>query len=434
MRVLWIGDMHLGRRLPRSVSKFAEDCGLDPQRLLPEAAFRRLVDWAMNQDLRAVVFAGDLVEKMDDRFYALPVLEEGVGRLLAAGVEVLSVCGNHDVDALPRLAKRIKGLRILGAGGRWESVDLEEGGQRLRVTGWSFGAQVVRENPLQNFSLEERPGGGAWVGVLHGDLDGGESPYAPVPRRDLQALPLDAWFLGHVHKPDDPGAHRFIGYLGSLQGLDAGEPGRHGPLLMELEEGLGLRLQRVSLVPLAFESCEMEVGGEKQGFEVLEDRLDHLHQGVCKVLAGLAAESDAEVLAVRLTLRGRVRDLGAVRRFVQGQVAEMDLRAEVGGTKVFVEKVVDRLRPFRDLEELIQGGGPLGRLAAKLHVLEQSGEQDMEKEGDRGEELAKELAKDLSGIKGLDLEEWPMERVRQAALAAGRGVLDALLQEIEEEA
>ena len=39
------------------------------------------------------------------------------------------------------------------------------------------------------------------LGVLHGDLDASGGPYAPFTRRELDAVGLDAWLLGHIHKP-----------------------------------------------------------------------------------------------------------------------------------------------------------------------------------------------------------------------------------------
>jgi DNA repair exonuclease SbcCD nuclease subunit len=420
MRVLFVGDMHLGRRLPSSILTFAEGEALDPLALLPEAAFDAMVDFAIGKQVKAVFFAGDLVERMEDRFYAFPILEGGVRRLMNEGIETFAICGNHDVEALPRLAKRIDGFRILGAGGRWESVEVAEGDLKLRVTGWSFPTKVVRENPLVGFPRESCPDRGAWVGILHGDLDGRDSKYAPVSRAELEGLPLHAWFLGHVHKPEGIQGERFVGYLGSLQGLDPGEPGLHGPLLVDLEEGDKLQLQRVSVAPLAFVRSEMEWNATEGG---LEDQLDLLHQAITAKLGVLAAEWDVRVLGVRLVLRGRVRNLGEIRKFLADRVQAQEFRAELSGTKVFVEKVVDNLRPTRDLSDLVRGGGPLGRLVEKLLILEAGGESS--------KVLVKELAKELEAIKGLDVSAWPEDRVREQALSAGLGVLDALLEEIE---
>ncbi len=424
MRVLWVGDMHLGRRLPSSVQHFAEGEGVDPLLLLPEAAFSAMVDLALRKKVSAVFFAGDLVEKMEDRFYAFPILEEGVRRLVAGGVKVFAVCGNHDVDALPRLAGRLEGFRILGRGGCWESVDLKNGSKRLRVTGWSFGSKIVRENPLAEFPKEDEPEDGAWVGILHCDLDRGSSNYAPVPKKEIEALRLDACFLGHIHKPEGLGEGRFVGYLGSLQSLDAGEPGLHGPVLMELGESNELLLQRVVVAPLGFVGSELDLGDELDGLEGLEDRLDFLHEKISRNLKALAKEWNARVLGVRLTLRGRVRNLGAIREFLRERVKALELHVDVGGTKAFVEKIVDHLQPFRDLEALVQGGGPLGCLAEKLRILQEGGVE--------AEILIKELEKDLRSIRGLDGQDWGMERIREEALAAGWGVLDALLQEVED--
>ena len=79
------------------------------------------IDFAIEEKLDAVLFAGDVVESTNSRFEAMRPLEEGIRRLLKAGIQVIAVAGNHDVEALPRLAALIDGFTLLGAGGQWEA-------------------------------------------------------------------------------------------------------------------------------------------------------------------------------------------------------------------------------------------------------------------------------------------------------------------------
>ena len=223
-RLLCVGDIHLGRRPSRLPAELAGEGG----RLGPAEAWRRTVAAALDREVDAVLLAGDVVEGSDDRFEAFGHLERGVGRLVEAGVPVIGVAGNHDHLALPLLARRISGFRLLGTGGRWghELLTGRDGG-RVRVHGWSFPRPRVHDNPLEGF--EPAPADGvADVGLLHCDLGSTQSPYAPVPAAMLGQTRCDAWLLGHVHKADAMDRSPF-GYLGSLCGVDAGEPGPHGP-------------------------------------------------------------------------------------------------------------------------------------------------------------------------------------------------------------
>src|SRR5690606_28513558 len=138
-------------------------------------------------------------------------LREGVERLTAAGIAVLGVAGNHDVKVLPRLADSVPGFRLLGRGGQWERTLVRGRGGEADILGWSFPERVVHDNPLAA-GLPPREGR-LTLGLLHCDRDQSGSRYAPVSSRDLDEAPVDAWLLGHIHKPDAMGGPRPQGYL-----------------------------------------------------------------------------------------------------------------------------------------------------------------------------------------------------------------------------
>ena len=118
--ILAIGDVHLGTAcsgVPDEISSL----GLDPRGLTPAATLALSIDFAIEEKLDAVLFAGDVVGSTNSRFEAMRPLEEGIRRLLKAGIQVIAVAGNHDFEALPRLAALIDGFTLLGAGGQWEA-------------------------------------------------------------------------------------------------------------------------------------------------------------------------------------------------------------------------------------------------------------------------------------------------------------------------
>ena len=93
--------------------------------------------------------AGDVVESSNARFEAMVPLETCTRRLPDTGIEVIAVAGNHDVEALPRMASMVDGFRLLGAGGTWQNhVVSHRGAAVAEIIGWSFGAGEVRQNPV----------------------------------------------------------------------------------------------------------------------------------------------------------------------------------------------------------------------------------------------------------------------------------------------
>jgi len=376
--LLAIGDVHLGTRptrLPRSLL----DWSVDPRDLTPEAALRATVDLALAERVDAVLLAGDVVDGTNARFEAIRPLEEALQRLGQAGIPVVGVAGNHDVEALPRLARLTRGFRLLGEGGRWSSWVLEKQGRPvLEILGWSFPERSVRYSPLRALLQEPPPParpGIPRLGLMHGDLDApATSPYAPFSRREAEAAGLDGWLLGHVHRPSlarlraAPGSGPF-GYLGSLLGLDPSETGPHGPWLIEMEPGGSIQARQRALAPLRWERVELRL----PALEAAEDLGDLLLEEATRQALAIREQSPVpRALGLRLRLVGPVRHFEAIhRQIAAGRWA--DIARAVDDTVVFVEKLVDCLELDVDLRKIAQGDDPPALLARRLLVLREGG-------------------------------------------------------------
>lgn len=446
LRLLAVGDLHLGRRarrLPPSFGAHAED-------LTPEAAWRGCVKLALDSQVEAVLLAGDVVERIEDRFRAYTALEAGVAELTEAGVRVLGVTGNHDVEALPRLAARLPAFELLGAGGRWERASLADGA--LGLWGWSFPERTVRSNPLASFPGRAE-GGSAEIGLIHADLDAGQSPYAPVPRADLSASGLDAWLVGHVHQPDDLTVERPMGYLGSVLGTDPGESGARGPWLVEVAGPGQVRCQPCPIAPLRFERIEVRAetvspaeseDSDQHGLETTEDladRLDqHLREQVLPDLAeSLGAELDAvRAMGVRVVLTGAVSDRMAWREACDALASTAsgaargltDVECRREGTTLYVEKLELAVEQAVDLAELARDDTYPGLLARRLLALE-----SMDEEGEALLERAEsstgaQFARFSSGGQPPSPAQRRQE-LREQLLRSGRDALDELLAQAQ---
>ena len=116
--ILAIGDVHLGTAcsgLPDGISAW----GVDPADLTPAVALSLSVKFAIERQVDAVLFAGDVVESTNARFEAMLPLERSVRRLLDAGIEVIAVAGNHDVEALPAAQEVDRRFQTVGC---WRSL------------------------------------------------------------------------------------------------------------------------------------------------------------------------------------------------------------------------------------------------------------------------------------------------------------------------
>lgn len=367
MRILAVGDIHLGRtpsRLPDELVDQARDLG-------PVGAWRRTVDVALKARVKAVLLAGDVVERENDFFEAYRELEQGVRRLTTAGVDVIGVAGNHDVKVLPRLAKHIPEFRLLGVGGQWESCQIAENSDSITLWGWSFPHKEVRTSPLadQSFKYEA----GINLGLLHCDRDAVNSSYAPVSNRELQQARMDGWLLGHIHKPDTLSVESLNGYLGSLTGLDRSETGPHGPWLIGIAGGGIESVEQLPLAPLRWESLDVDLEGIGEPAEAkgcLLTALQALDHQITETSnsQGLAFAPDA--VGVRVTLRGRTRFGSVVLDEFSGTRQEV-IYTGTDSRRYFIERTSVATRPEIDLKELAMQPTPPGLLAKRLLWLDE---------------------------------------------------------------
>ncbi len=361
--LLAIGDMHLGR-LPASLP---EELRSRQKELGPETAWMRSVTEAINRRVDAVVLAGDLVEQSRDFFVAYGQLKAGLEKLATAGIKTWAVAGNHDVHVLPRLAAELDHLELLGAGGRWESVIIDD----IELIGWSFPQAEVRDSPLDRF-----PQGRSQrvrIGLLHCDRDQHDSRHAPVTSGDLEAAAVSAWLLGHIHQPDDLSGERPIGYLGSVSALRASETGNRGPWLVTADKGR-VRAEQLLLAPLRYEAQTLDLSNLKRA-EALGARILECAR---KTLAKIEDQNHLpEALGLRLTLAGRSRIAGAIRDAAESLLADTRPWAEQG-VQCFIDKLEIALEPEIELERLAEQNDPCGLLAQRVLALR--GNRDEERE------------------------------------------------------
>ena len=417
-RILFVGDIHLGRapsHIPEALRSQAANLGTS-------AAWRAVAEYAVTTQLDAVVLAGDVVESDNAAIEAFGHLETGVRRMAAAGVAVYAVAGNHDVVALPRLATEMpEGFHLLGRGGTWDIVSLHHRREPFaHLIGWSFPQRAVKGNPLDS-GFPPTPSDGLPIfGVLHCDLDASNSSYAPVTRASLERTGLSAWFLGHIHKPDQLAVARPLGYCGSLVGLDPTETGLHAPWLVTLDAE-GMRVEQVPLSPLRWETEDLPVGRED-----VEPTIEGLMiAGVDRVHARVqTTRGDTRVVGCRMRLVGATPQHAAL-RVACAAAQNSAMQFESDGITYFIDRVEDAARPALALESLATARDPAGALARRLLYLERRAPESEVLL--RAARAALERTAHTKVWQSLDPPDLSDETLRATLLDAGYEALEALL-------
>jgi len=415
--VLFVGDIHLGRSPHRLAA-----AGLDASKLDPAEAWLRVVRYAIRNDVQAVVLAGDVVDRDKDRFEAWGHLQRGVADLVDAGIRTLGVAGNHDHIALPRLAARIESFKLIGRGATWERVELEG----IDLFGWSFPTRHHSDDPLISPGLAEAIAGrrpdALGVGVLHGDLDVRSSVYAPVRGADLAKQPLAAWFMGHVHQPNDLTTERPIGYLGSLVGLDRGEVGPRGPWLVTPTSASSLTAKQVPLGPVLWNKLEVNLAD----LVLTDDAQDIVHSAIEAAIARAAQgddwlqEGDFSAVGCSVKFTGRIENRSCVARFIE-QRSGTELVFETGKAQWVVVAMADETQPLRDLGALAAERTPLGRMADLVINLDARGQEAIP------ESVTTAVAGFEAGPWSADLERDPLPESVALTRSVALKIIDQLL-------
>ncbi|MEC7567046.1 MAG: DNA repair exonuclease [Planctomycetota bacterium] len=396
MKILMTGDLHMGR----GSSKLRE---LPPQTAI--ACWREIVIKAIELDVQVVLLSGDVVDRQNRFYESHAPLEQGVRDLASNGISTVAVAGNHDFDVLRNLhqAIEVEQFHLLGTGERWESLELTHQGETLRLDGWSFSSPYVQTSPLATYP-EQGDDADYHIGLVHGDLEGVGSRYAPLALKDLQEKNVDGWLLGHIHKPHliSQSKGPWVLYPGSPQALDPGEPGIHGCWIIESEsddQPEFLPLSTVCYESLVVDISECEEAADVLGFVFAKAKTTAMDIKT-QSHAGLQA------VALRIEIIGECSDPASVREMLNGYEEWGPLLDE---TSVWIDKLQVTILPRLEKSELRQQTTALARA---FQLLEELDSDNLSRDSEKlYSELARKCRQQCNKYRGIDHAEDFVDRI-----------------------
>lgn len=245
-------------------------------------ALGRAVRYAVDEDLDAVLIAGDAFDDERLGYDARAHVRREIGRLARAGIPVVYSTGNHDPGAPGRAATRLfpasltepseataaqphrAPLHVVTGSEPRTIVLARRGTPKLRVTAAGHESPHVTDDLSARFERPPRDGLPA-IALLHtqvGSARGaeGHAPYAPSHLATLRASGFDYWALGHVHVRGRVAPDVNAWYAGNLQGRNAKESGPKGGLLVELDgDGLVGAPTFIAFSDVEFCTVELDV-------------------------------------------------------------------------------------------------------------------------------------------------------------------------------
>lgn len=225
VRILHLADLHLGWQ-PRFLGAKAAARQQERDRLLTRA-----VELVLNEEpVDVVIIAGDLFETHTPPQPLVESVLADLDKLVAAGVQLITVPGNHDeityADSVYReQSARWPGILIQNPmPDHVASFDVK--GTPVHVYGLAYTGGLTRlQPPLTDFPrLDEQ---GVHVAVFHGSLDwdAGERSL-PLSSEALARAGYDYVALGHIHLHEvhDVGRGKAV-YAGATEGKSFSDTG-----------------------------------------------------------------------------------------------------------------------------------------------------------------------------------------------------------------
>lgn len=259
MRIIHCADLHLDSGM---------DTNLTPQKAEQrrheiQKTFEKMVDYAVDMDVRVILMAGDLFDSGTGRNHKIKERVLDVIRS-APGIDFLYLRGNHDADEeFCAAGNRPDNLKLFGL--EWTSYRYGN----ICITGKEQ-YDDVNLTGFDDLSLEEKD---INICVLHGQVIPGRSATraGDIPLGALKDKAIDYLALGHIHQyrkePFD--ARGVYCYCGCLEGRGFDECGPKGAVLLEADED-GVTSEFVPFAGRCFHEVSVDISGAIREREIME--------------------------------------------------------------------------------------------------------------------------------------------------------------------
>jgi len=308
-------------------------------------AFERAVDFAIEEDLHAVLAAGDLFDdpllsRKTERWFC-----EQVQRLAKAGVWFLACCGNHDPGA-PHLRAAQLDIAAEGSDAEAESwrkrvhffrhtapEEVHVVGRDGHVVGIVVGAGHPSDRESRNLAANFPKIGEALpvVGLLHSHVASarsaeGHDRYAPSVAADYERLEYGYWALGHIHIRQQALPGQPVYYSGNLQGRNPREVGEKGGYVVEARANAPAEPSFVRFAPVRWERLVVDSLPDTESLDLVVENL------VQRIYA--VERASDEMLALRIELSGTSPLAYRLRREETRAELETELAERTGALEV----------------------------------------------------------------------------------------------------
>lgn len=315
-------------------------------------AFVRIIDLCLEEQVDALLIAGDLYDGDQTSMKTARFLAEQLRRLDEAGIRTFIIRGNH--DAMSKITNELTFPDLVTVfAGRAEAIEIDRprGSVPVAVHGLSFAQRHAPESLLGRYKPAME--GAINIGLLHTSLGGapGHDLYSPCSVADLTATGFNYWALGHIHKRSAVEGSCAIVMPGIPQGRDINEAGPKSVTLVTIQDDRSIHIEERTTSIAQFERAVVDASGITDWRELVST--------IARTLEKERSGAVSDQLVTRLRVEGSTQLAWRIRRDADLLKTEADDRASVIGS-CWVEKLEIACEPpTTDAES---SGDPLSEL------------------------------------------------------------------------
>ncbi|WP_349585019.1 metallophosphoesterase family protein [Leuconostoc citreum] len=345
MKFIHAGDIHLGNpfigldaQLPDNLKQVVQQS--------THQAFMKMINDALTEKVDLLLLPGDFYSTSESSPRLQELVQSAFLKLNQAGIQVFLSLGNHDFEA--NTSQHLpwpENVYIFDQHVE-TTYHTTASGEKIAVTGFSYQSQrqmtpVIDEFPTRDQAVDYH------LGMYHGAVGVTGEPYAPFKVTDMLEKGYDYWALGHIHVRQTLNTRPFIGYSGSIQGLNRKEVGPKGYYIVDATNQLRPIFREAETIlwdKLHLESVKNE--------DDLQEMINHYRTGTQKTTF-----LSVELLNVQdKVLRARIDSgivLEKIREHLPEQVWVVHLTIRDTELRAFPKDTIDQAYWLRALEDIL---------------------------------------------------------------------------------
>jgi len=349
MKFVHIADLHFDMPFVLLTSKDNLDM---KRRVEQKQAFDKVINYIKENNIELLFISGDLYENEHVKNSTIDYINNSFKQI--PNTQIYISPGNHDPylkNSMYNLYEWADNVTIFNREvGKYEEGDID-------IYGIGFDDFTLEKINLDEFKIQDKSKTN--ILIIHAAVDSSTSAdklYNPITLNELKELGFDYIALGHIHKREYK--EKNIIYPGSLVALGFDEPGEHGMIVGNIENGI-VNTEFIKLDDRAFETVEFDVTNILSQEQLIEE-LNNIYMGNTLIKIVLIGTRNFEIYINKVL--NLIENNNILKMEDKTKIAyDLDILKEQNTlTGIFVKNMLEKIKENPEKEDEIRKALEIG--------------------------------------------------------------------------